>query len=148
MKAPALVATVSIGFVAWLLLPTPLFLIAAVVVAIVAAICVAGYWYEQALRVEAERIHLVFEVAGLEIDLAAMTEDYESTLTRLSEVLDEHSLCPVPVEAVEEVPGLAEHTAQAIALVVELTGVNRIADKVDRHGNVKPFPTQRKGSRS
>jgi hypothetical protein len=85
---------------ALVILPFELFVIGFVVIALVASCAVAMHWYEVSIATEAERIHLVFEVEGLRIDKRHLTEDYDSTLARLSEVLDEHALCPAPVDPV------------------------------------------------
>ncbi len=139
MSRPRWAAVGTLVLLAYLYLPDPLFLIAAIVVLIASGWVTAAVFYEQKLDVETERISLTFEAAGLQIDLKHMTEDYNSTLTRLSEVLDEHSLCPAPVEAVEEVPGLVEHTEQALRMISEPIVVEA--------SNVTAFPQQRKGSK-
>lgn len=165
MSRPRWAAVGTLALLAYLYLPDPLFFWAAAIVVCVSGWAYAAHLYEDQIRVEAERIHLVLEVADLRlkmekqaldalaeqsrlvfenqtlrIDLQHAHEDYESTLTRLSEVLDEHSLCPSPVEVVEQVPGLVEHTEQALHMIAEPIIVEA--------SNVTAFPTQRKGGRS
>lgn len=94
-----LLLAVLLVFIAFKLLPLVPFVVGAVVVLLVAAFAIAAYWYERAIDAEAERFGAVMHAEGLEIDLEHMTQDYDSTLGRLSEVLDEHALCPAPVEA-------------------------------------------------
>lgn len=87
-----------LGLISWSILPPTLFLIGVYVVSIVAAFAYAGHWYERAVIAESDRIGMSFEVVGLKDDLAAITREYDAVLLRLSEVLDEHALCPIPVD--------------------------------------------------
>lgn len=84
-------------------LPTELFVIAAVVVALGAAAALSMHWYEQAVDVETENMQLRFAVIGLEDEVRDLVRDNDAMLCRLGEVLDEHALCPVPVDDVEVV---------------------------------------------
>lgn len=84
-------------FIAYMVLPLMPFVLGAVVVLLVASGVVSMYWYERAIDAESERFGAHMHAEGLEIDLRHMTQDYDSTLRRLSEVLDEHALCPAPV---------------------------------------------------
>lgn len=89
---------VLLAAVAFVILPFELFIIAAIVVLLTASWAVSAHWYQQAFLAECEATDLRFSNIGLTDDLKNMTEDYDSTLQRLSEVLDEHALCPAPVD--------------------------------------------------
>jgi hypothetical protein len=122
-----LVLATILTAIAWLTLPDPIFEIAVGVLVVIGSGVTAAYWYEQAIRAEADRIHAVFEAEGYRIDLRDLAEDHESLLIRLGEVLDEHSLCPAPIQALD----FDAHTAHALTVVADLS-------------NVTAFPEQRK----
>lgn len=86
------------------ILPFTPFVIVAVIVVLAAAAALAMHWHEQAVDVETENFQLRFAVAGLEADNIELAREQESLLDRLSAVLDEHSLCPAPVEDVAPKP--------------------------------------------
>lgn len=92
----------ALGLVAYLALPLAPFLIGAAFLLVISALVLAGHWYEKAVDVETENMSLRFAVIGLEDDVAALTQEQDALLIRLSEVLDEHALCPVPVEEIAE----------------------------------------------
>jgi len=121
--------------IAWQILPTVPFVILAVVVLLVSAFAFSATWYERAIDVETENVSLLFAVASLEADNAELAREHEALLDRLSEVLDEHALCPVPVE---EVP---EKKPRATGGVVKSGTVTII-------GEGRKIPAQRKGGKS
>lgn len=125
-----LILALLLVFIAYMVLPLMPFVLGAVVVLLVAAGAVSMYWYERAIDAESERFGAHMHAEGLEIDLRHMTEDYDSTIKRLSEVLDEHSLCPAPVK-----PIARKRTAKKTTALKVVGGTQRV-------------PAQRKGATS
>lgn len=123
---------VYVTFVAWRVMPRAPFVILAVVALLASAFVFAATWYERAVDVETENMQLRFAVAGLEVDNEELAREQDSLLTRLSEVLDEHALCPVPVEP--------ERTLATGGIVKSGT--------VTIIGEGRKVPAQRKGGKS
>lgn len=120
-------------YVADRILPFEIFLIAVVVIALVAAAAFSMHWYEQAVDVETENMQLRFAVIGLESEIRDLVQDNDAMLCRLSEALDEHALCPVDEgqggrdrEAVTwgRLAKVSEEQGEVIAAFIGCTGQN------------------------
>lgn len=79
----------------WIVLFSPALFLVAVVIGLVVRLLIVMDQRDEAAD---EAVGLSFALTSAEAEARQIAGDYDAVVRRLAEVLDEHALCPVPVQ--------------------------------------------------